>query len=381
MVTTAGPADGSAPRRAVRRRAPLVGATAACAALLLTALTACDGSTGPAPSSAPAAHETAPASLGALAARAGKDVGFATGPDLLAIAPLKAVVDAQATLVTPENVMKWQYTEPSQGHFDFSQGDALVAYAQAAGKKVYGHNLVWHSQLAPWVAGLDAAALRPAMENHVRQQAEHFKGKVVAWDVVNEAFDEDGTRRDDSPFQQKLGDGYIEDAFRTAHAADPNAKLCYNDYNIENIGAKSDAVYAMVKDFRSRGVPIDCVGFQSHLVLGGVPQDFVENLERFAALGVDVRITELDIRMATPASDGDLARQADDYRTVFADCLAVAACQGVTIWGVTDKYSWVPTTFPGQGAALVWDDDVQPKPAFEAIAGALRDAPPATPEG
>jgi endo-1,4-beta-xylanase len=380
MVMTARPAHGAAPHPHARRRALSVAATAACAALLATALTACDGSTGPAPSSA-AARTTATASLHDLAARAGKDLGFATGPDLLAIAPLKAVVDEQATLVTPENVMKWQYTEPTQGQFDFSQGDDLVAYAQAAGKKVYGHNLVWHSQLAPWVAGLDAAGLQRAMDDHVREQAEHFRGKVVAWDVVNEAFDEDGTRRDDSPFQQKLGDGYIEDAFRIAHTADPDARLCYNDYNIEAIGPKSDAVYAMVKDFKARGVPIDCVGFQSHLELGGVPQDFVENLERFTALGVDVRITELDIRMATPASDADLARQADDYRTVFADCVAVVGCQGVTIWGVSDKYSWVPTTFPGQGAALVWDDEFRPKPAFDAIAGALRDAPAATAEG
>ena len=135
------------------------------------------------------------------------------------------------------------------------------------------------------------------MTNHITNVATHFKGKVVAWDVVNEAFADNGARRADSPFQQKLGDGYIETAFRTARAADPSAKLCINDYNTDGINAKSTAIYNLVKDFKSRGVPIDCVGFQAHLIVGQVPSDLQANLQRFADLGVDVRITELDIRM------------------------------------------------------------------------------------
>jgi len=350
------------------------------AAALAGALAACGGA-GTTPAPEPPTTPAAEVSLARLAAAAGKDIGFATGPEHLGETALRQIVDTQATLVTPENVMKWEYTEPAQGQFDFAQGDDLVAYAQATGKKVYGHNLVWHEQLPAWTKDLDATELAATMENHVTQQAAHFRGKVVAWDVVNEAFDDDGTRRDDSVFQRLLGDGYVEDAFRTARAADPHARLCYNDYNIEWFGPKSDAVYAMVRDFKARGVPIDCVGFQSHFPVGGVPQDFVENLERFVGLGVDVRVTELDVRVPTPASEADLVRAADDYRTVVVDCIAVAGCQGVTIWGVTDRYSWVPDVFPDQGDALVWDAGYAKKPAFDAIAGALRAAPTATPRG
>jgi endo-1,4-beta-xylanase len=313
----------------------------------------------------------AASSLKDLATADGKDIGFALDPGKLSESAYKSIADNEFNLVVPENAMKWDTVESSQGSFNFGPGDQVVAYAQQTGKKVYAHNLVWHSQLPGWVQNLDATAMKAAMENHITKEATHFAGKVVAWDVVNEAFDDNGTRRASSPFQQKLGDGYIEDAFRTARAADPTAKLCYNDYNIENVGAKSNAVYAMVKDFKARGVPIDCVGFQSHFIVGQVPGDMQTNLQRFADLGVDVRITELDIRMQTPASQQNLTQQAADYKKVFQNCLAVTRCQGVTIWGITDKYSWVPNTFSGQGAALVWDDNYAKKPAYDAIAQAL----------
>jgi endo-1,4-beta-xylanase len=217
------------------------------------------------------------------------------------------------------------------------------------------------------------------MKNHVTNVATHFKGKVASWDVVNEAFGENGERRTDSPLQQKIGDGYIETAFRTARAADPNAKLCINDYNTDGINSKSTAIYNLVKDFKSRGVPIDCVGFQAHLIIGQVPSTMQQNLQRFTDLGVDVRITELDIRMDTPADSSKLATQAADYKKVFQICNAVTRCQGVTIWGITDKYSWVPGVFSGQGAALVWDDSYAKKPAYDAIASAFGGITPTTP--
>lgn len=326
----------------------------------------------------------AASSLKDLATADGKDIGFALDPGRLSESAYKSIADSEFNLVVPENAMKWDTVESSQGSFNFGPGDQVVAYAQQTGKKVYGHNFVWHQQLPGWVQNLSASAMKTAMENHITAEATHFKGKVFAWDVVNEAFDEDGTRRDSSPFQQKLGDGYIEDAFRTAHAADPGAKLCYNDYNIENVGAKSNGVYAMVKDFKARGVPIDCVGFQSHFIVGQIPSDLQTNLQRFADLGVDVRITELDIRMSTPATQSGLTQQAADYKKVAQACLAVTRCQGLTIWGITDKYSWVPGTFSGQGAALVWDDGYAKKPAYDALAQAfggtvVTTPPPTTP--
>ena len=314
-----------------------------------------------------------------LATAAGKDIGFALDPNRLSESAYKSIADSEFNLVVAENAMKWDATEPSQNSFSYGSGDQVASYAASTGKELYGHTLVWHSQMPGWVTNLSGTALESAMTNHVTNVATHFKGKVSSWDVVNEAFDENGARRADSPFQQKLGDGYIETAFRAARAADPDAKLCINDYNTDAINSKSTAIYNLVRDFKSRGVPIDCVGFQSHLIIGQVPSTMQQNLQRFADLGVDVRITELDIRMTTPADATKLATQAADYKKVFQICLAVSRCQGVTIWGITDKYSWVPGVFSGQGAALVWDDNYAKKPAYNAIASAFGGITPTAP--
>jgi endo-1,4-beta-xylanase len=189
--------------------------------------------------------------------------------------------------------------------------------------------------------------------------------------VVNEAFNEDGSRGSDI-FQSAIGNAYIEDAFKTARAADPNARLCYNDFNIEDMNsAKSQAVFAMVSDFKNRGIPIDCVGFQSHFITGQVPADFQATLQKFANLGVDVQITELDDRMPTPASSANLNQQTIDYANVAKACLAVARCNDITIWGVGEPDSWVPGTFSGQGQALLYDSNYQPKAAFTSFLNAL----------
>jgi len=306
---------------------------------------------------------------------AGKDIGFALDPNRLSESAYKSIADSEFSLVVPENAMKWDSTEPSQNSFSYSSGDQVAQYAAQSGKKLYGHTFVWHQQLPGWVSNLSGSALESAMTNHIINVATHFKGKVFSWDVVNEAFEDNGSRRS-SVFQQRLGDGYIETAFKTARAVDPTAKLCINDYSIENINSKSTAIYNLVKDFKSRGVPIDCVGFQSHLIVGQVPGDFQQNLQRFADLGVDVRITELDIRMNTPSDSSKLAQQAADYKKVFQACLGVTRCQGVTIWGITDKYSWVPDTFSGQGAALVWDNNYAKKPAYDGIVAAFGNVTP-----
>jgi endo-1,4-beta-xylanase len=268
--------------------------------------------------------------------------------------------------LTPENEMKWETTEPARGQFDFAPADSLVRHAKREKMKVYGHVLVWHSQLAPWVNEItDRDELLSVMRSHIAGVAGHYRGKVVAWDVVNEGFDDSPeANRRATIFQNVIGDEYMEEAFKAARKADPHAKLCYNDYNIDGINPKSDAVYAMVKDFKRRGIPIDCVGMQGHLILGSVPQDIRQNMQRFAELGVDVYVTELDIRMPTPPTPEKLAQQAADYRTVVSACVAVRRCKGVTVWGVTDKYSWVPGFFPGEGAALPIDENYAKKPAY-----------------
>ncbi|TFK20386.1 family 10 xylanase glycosyl hydrolase [Coprinopsis marcescibilis] len=278
--------------------------------------------------------------------------------------------------LTPSNTMKWETIQPQRGVFNFTGGDEIVKLAQRNGQKVRGHTCLWHSQLAPWVeAGkFDNATLHEIIHDHCYKMVRHYRGDVgfdvswiVSWDVVNEAFEDDGTFRK-TVFYNTTGLTYFDTVFRSARAADPKAKLYINDYNLEGLGPKSDAVAALVKDLKARGVPIDGIGVQGHLILGRVPTTIKENFQRFADLGVEVAITELDIRMELPVTPEKLEQQRKDYETVIAACRAVKKCIGVTIWDYTDKYSWVPGWFEGEGAALPWDEDLKKKPAYNGIA-------------
>ncbi|KAG6902858.1 hypothetical protein C0995_010743 [Termitomyces sp. Mi166 len=271
------------------------------------------------------------AQLNTLAVGLGKKYfGTATDNPELSDSPYVAQLENTADFhqLTPANSMKWDATEPSQGVFTFSGGDAIVAQAQKAGQLVR-----------------------------------------VAWDVLN-------------------GTSYISTVLRAARAADPAAKLYINDFNIEGMGAKSTAMVNLVKSLKAQGVPIDGIGVQAHLIVGEVPSTLQANLAQFAALGVEVAITELDIRMTLPATDALLAQQQRDYQTVVAACRAVSGCIGITVWDWTDKvcvflepkydpntelyqYSWVPGAFPGQGAACPWDANLVTKPAYAGIVAAL----------
>src|ERR1041384_5082614 len=215
--------------------------------------------------------------------------------------------------------MKWDATEPSQGRFTYTNGDRILNQGLSNGSKVRGHALLWHAQQPGWAQSLSGSALRNAAINHVTQVASHYRGKIYAWDVVNEAFADGGSgaRRDSN--LQRTGNDWIEAAFRAARAADPGAKLCYNDYNTDGINAKSTGIYNMVRDFKTRGVPLDCVGLQSHLS-NGPPGDYQANIKRFADLGVDVQITELDISGSN---------QANAYADVVRACKAIARCTGI----------------------------------------------------
>ncbi|MFE9044216.1 endo-1,4-beta-xylanase [Streptomyces sp. NPDC007818] len=289
---------------------------------------------------------------------------------------------AQFGSLTPGNEMKWGSVEPVRGQYSWTGADRIVDFAEAHGQRVRGHTLVWHSQLPSWVSGgtWTPDALRAVMTDHVTTQVTRYKGRVHQWDVVNEPLNEDGTLRQ-SVFGATLGESYIADAFRAARAADPAAKLYLNDYSTDGVGAKSDGMYALVRRLLAQGVPVDGVGFQAHLILGQVPASLEANLRRFADLGVDVAVTELDIRMTLPATAEKLDRQKADYAAVTRACLAVTRCAGVTVWGFTDSDSWIPDFFPGQGAATPYDEQLNPKPAYAGIAGALAPVAPPGPAG
>jgi endo-1,4-beta-xylanase len=317
--------------------------------------------------------EAASIGLAQAAEKSGRYFGSATdNPELTDTAYTATLTGGEFDMLTPGNAMKWAYTEPTQGTFNFASADTVVSLAQAHNIPVRGHTLVWYSQLASWVNSLPAAQVQAAMENHITQEVTHFKGKLYAWDVVNEAFNDDGTFRTNA-FYTAMGQDYIADAFKTAHAADPSAKLYINDYNTDGTGAKADAMYTLVKSLKAAGVPIDGVGFQGHLAVQyGFPTDMQANLQRFADLGLDVAITELDVRMLTPEDATKDATQLTYYTNVVKACMAVTRCVGITIWDYTDKYSWVPSTFAGQDFPLPWDKDLAKKPAlYNAILTAL----------
>jgi endo-1,4-beta-xylanase len=319
---------------------------------------------------APAAH-AADVPLRDLAAAKGKVMGTAvTGSKLTGT--YGDLAGAQFNWLTPGNAMKWGSVEPTRGTYNWAEADQIVAFAEAHDQEVRGHTLVWHSQNPSWLTNgtWTPAQLGQLMNDHIALEVGRYQGRVAAWDVVNEPFNEDGTYRQ-TLWYNGLGTGYIAQALTAARAADPAAKLYINDYNVEGVNAKSTALYNLVRSLKEQGVPIDGVGLQAHLILGQVPATFQQNIQRFADLGVDVAITELDIRMNLPSDSTKLAQQAADYKAVMNACVAVARCTGVTVWGFTDSDSWIPSTFPGQGAATPYDENFAPKPAYYAIAEAL----------
>jgi endo-1,4-beta-xylanase len=306
-----------------------------------------------------------------LGAAKGKVIGTAvTGSKLTG--SYGDIAGGQFGSLTPGNAMKWGSVEPTQGTFNWAEADQIVAFAQAHSQQVRGHTLVWHSQNPSWLTNgsWTSAELSQLMNDHLALEVGRYKGRLATWDVVNEAFNEDGTYRQ-TLWYNGLGADYIAQALTAARAADPAAKLYINDYNVEGVNAKSTALYNLVRDLKARGVPIDGVGLQAHLILGQVPSTLQQNIQRFADLGVDVAITELDIRMQLPATEAKLAQQRTEYETVVKACVAVTRCTGVTVWGFTDSDSWIPDTFPGQGAATPYDENYAPKPAYYGIVTAL----------
>jgi endo-1,4-beta-xylanase len=302
------------------------------------------------------------------------DVSFLNEPEY------DRILASQFSVVEAENHMKFEPIHPRRDSdrqpFDWAPSDQLVAYAQSHSMKVRGHTLLWHQQNPRWLTqgGFDSKLLAKTLENHIKTVVGHFRGKVFAWDVVNEAFSDQGGLRD-SIWQNKPGIGQpgtkmIEQALRWARFADPKAKLFYNDYGAELFNKKSDDIFAMAKDFKARGVPLDGIGFQAHIGFWlDTPENlaaFKKNLRRFGALGLDIHITELDLglREKDPAA---FQRQADLYAKVMKICLAEPQVKLVQFWGFTDKHSWLR----GQ-AALLWDENYQPKPSFDAVLKALK---------
>lgn len=297
--------------------------------------------------------------LKAAAERSGRYFGAAMGGDRLSDSGFLTIANREFDMMTAVNEMKPDATEPNSGQFTFSAGDAIYNWAVQHGMRVRGHTLAWHGQQPRFWGSLSGSSLRAAMIEHINGVMAHYRGKLYAWDVVNEAFAENGSRR--SSNLQSTGNDWIEVAFRTARAADPSVKLCYNDYNIENwTYAKTQGVYNMIRDFKTRGVPIDCVGLQTHFTGGSsLPSNFQTTLSSFGALGVDVALTEADVTNAS----------ATQYQGLAQACASVPRCVGITTWGIRDSDSWRGSENP-----LLFDRNSNPKPAYTAVLNALNAA-------
>lgn len=295
-------------------------------------------------------------------------------------------------MLEPEDALKWAALRPDQTTYDFRQGDELVRFAQEHRMKVRGHCLVWDHNNPVWLAQgqFTPDQLSRLLHEHITRVMQHYAGQVFAWDVINEALDENGKVRDsiwyDRPGIGFSGQGttYIEQVFRWAHEADPKALLFYNEAEGEGINRKSDAIYAVLKGFKQRRVPIDGVGLQMHIPFLTVEAaGIAANIARLTGLGLQVHITELDVPL--PLDPGgsvraqDISRQAEIYREVVRACLNNPRCTAIQTWGFTDKYSWIGSHSRGtQGQALPFDRTYRPKEAYWAVLQELSAGRPAS---
>jgi endo-1,4-beta-xylanase len=278
--------------------------------------------------------------------------------------------------VTPENDMKWEVIEPGPNRWNWAPADGLVAWASAHGMRVKGHTLVWHQQLPSWIASMtNAEGVKRALIDHITAEVAHFKGRLVAWDVVNEAVLDDGSGLRPDIFFSALGPEYVKLAFDTAHAADPRALLIYNDYGAEGRGAKSDFIYKMLENLLATGTPVGGVGLQMHIDSGGNPSpaDIRWNVQRLERLGLRVNISEMDVRVsnvdATP--ERKLSVQREVYHDVVAICATEPECDAVTFWGFTDAFTWVDSFFGPNNYPLLFDRHYEKKPAYFGVLDAM----------
>jgi endo-1,4-beta-xylanase len=286
------------------------------------------------------------------------------------------ILAREFNMVTPEVSMKFDATEPARNLYTFNEGDTLVAFAKMHNMQVRGHNLVWYKALPSWLTSgtFSRDELIGILRDHILTEVSHYRGQVDIWDVVNEAINDDGTLQD-SIWLRGIGPDYIDMAFRWAHEANPEALLFYNDYGGEGLGQKSDAIYNLVKGMIQRGVPINGVGLEMHVSLDAYPhpEDVLANIKRLAALGLEVQITEMDVKIQDDARpmQARLDAEAQIYHDMLNACLTVKQCTAFVMWGFTDRYSWIPDATGHPDAPLIFDSAYRPKPAFFALVNVL----------
>lgn len=364
---------------------------AAIAAIAAAALGACgsDSPAGPAvksctedPTQAKCqAIDTFPSTLKGMAARTNRYFGTSVYSGFRSTNSIayNTIVAREFSMLVAGNDMKWDHIQPTRTTFTWFWADSMVAFAQKNGMKMRGHTLTWHSQVPAYIRGQNWSAdtARVVLTEHINAAVTHFKGKIYAWDVVNEPIDDSGVLRDTLFARSMGGTPFFETAFRTARAADPDALLFWNDYNLETPGPKQDSTFAWISRLKAAGVPIDGIGFQAHLGINaggsgaGSQQVFYSTFQRFAALGLKIHLTELDVRLPTAGGGAvELEAQKQAWANIVGACKLVAACEAIVVWGVNDGESWLT---PGNvRQPLLFTDALTKKDVYYTVMNALR---------
>ncbi|MFI0430984.1 endo-1,4-beta-xylanase [Mariniflexile sp. HMF6888] len=306
-----------------------------------------------------------------------------------------SLISKEFNSITAENIMKSMFLHPKEDTFNFDLSDKYVAFGEKNNMFIHGHTLIWHSQLAPWFKlKKDSLEMAVAMESHIKTIIEKYKGRIHSWDVVNEALNEDGTLRK-SVFLNTMGKEYLTLAFKWASEADPNLDLYYNDYNMTDLKKRQGAI-SMIKHIKEQGVKIDGVGMQGHWHIDTPSIEVIEqSILDYAALGVKIAITELDIsvlpnpwglvgaeisqrfennKLMNPypktLPDSIQTKLADRYNDIFKLFLKHQdKISRVTFWGISDKQTWL-NNFPIKGRTnypLLFDRELKPKKAFYSL--------------
>ncbi|MBC6700188.1 endo-1,4-beta-xylanase [Hymenobacter puniceus] len=310
-------------------------------------------------------------------------VGAAVSINLLKTRPAyRQLMATEYNSITAENAMKFGALHPSATTYNWADADYLVDFAQQNNLRVHGHTLLWYNSLPGWVTSFqgDSTAWENLMKTHIQTVMTHFRGKVQAWDVVNEAIDDSGNLRTTNVWRQHLGDQYIDRAFRYAYAADPAALLFYNDYGHEYSTARRTGILALVNGLKSRGVPIHGIGLQMHTSSNITDARIAEAITSAAATGLQVHVAELDISM-NPARSASAtftpalaAAQKVKYKALAETFKALPAAQryGITTWNVADADTWKRNDCSCPEWPLPFDDNYQRKPAYDGLAEGLQ---------
>jgi len=295
----------------------------------------------------------------------------------------RQVLVREFTQIMPENAMKFNALQPQRDRFNFAAADEIVDFANDRGLKVFGHTLVWQRALPAWLkaGNWTREELLDILHKHITTAVSRYRGRVFAWDVVNEALSTDSSLRD-LIWLRGIGPEYIDLAFQWAREADPNARLFYNEYDPSGWGARAeqkvDALYNLIAGMKERGVPIDGIGLQMHVKVSDAPtyEGVKKSLERLAQLDLEIQITETDVRLVGSSDPlaTQLATQAQIYDGLIRACLDVPRCNGFWFWGFTDRYSWISGFTGKPDGPLIFDRFYQPKPAYDAIAQALAES-------